>query len=90
MPTVSGPAAATNLAVKGGFATWTNNEPLAANIYLDSANDSRFTTNLVSEVLPAGATSYTVSVAGTYYRIRTVNASGTAVSSAVQDSGDGR
>jgi hypothetical protein len=84
-PTVSGaPVPPSNLVVTGNsLATWTNNEPRAVNLYLDTASNSAFTSNVVSESLTPmdGATttqvsSFNISFPNTYYRIRAVNANG--------------
>jgi hypothetical protein len=87
-PNVSqAPLPASGLVVSlGGVATWTNNELGPYNIYLDTADDAGFTTNVVSEVLTPGTSSFSVLVPGNYYRIRTVNWAGTSLSSAVQQS----
>lgn len=85
-PTISGaPVAASGLSVTTGLlATWTNNEPKPAFIYLDNSNSPTFASGVVSEVLPIGATSFQVTAqSGTYYRVRTVNANGTNLSSVV-------
>lgn len=65
---------------------WTNNEPKAYALYLDRANDSAFSVSVVSEVLPMGTTTFTDTLAttGQYYRVRTVNANGTALSASLQ------
>lgn len=81
-PTISGaPAAATGLSVTGSVASWTNNEALPAMIYLDSANDAGFSSNVASEALAVGATTFTITAPGTFYRIRTVNTAGSSLSS---------
>ncbi len=80
------PAAATGLsAVKTSSSqvnlTWTNVEPAAYALYLDRASDGSFTQNVSSRVLVSGTTTYsdmTVSAGNVYfYRVRTVNGSGT-------------
>jgi hypothetical protein len=83
-PTVSGaPLAASGLTLTHGLlATWTNNEPLANYIYLDNSTSFTFS-SVVSEVLPVGATSFQVTApqqSALWWRIRTVNASGTSLS----------
>jgi hypothetical protein len=82
-PTVSGaPVAASGLLVSGTVARWKNNEPKAAYIYLDSSPDGSWT-SVVSEVVPPGATSFSITPSvqpGPYFRIRTVNANGSTVS----------
>jgi Chitobiase/beta-hexosaminidase C-terminal domain/Concanavalin A-like lectin/glucanases superfamily len=85
-PTVSGaPLAATNFTVTNGLmATWQNNEPLPAFVYFDAATNSTFTSGVFSEVLPVGATSFSISVPGTWYRVRTVNVNGTTSSVSLQ------
>lgn len=86
-PTVSGsPLSATNLSILGSTATWTNNETGSASIYFDSSTDSSFI-SVTSTVLTAGATSFAItSQSGPIYRIRTVNANGTALSFQAQRS----
>jgi hypothetical protein len=92
-PSSGQPAAASNLALttSAGVATlsWTNNEPKAYALYLDRATDPAFTLNLVSEVLASGQTSFADSLLtpGTtyYYRVRTVNASGSSVSHSINN-----
>ena len=80
-PTVTGPLAASGLNLTHGLlATWTNNEPKPAYIYLDNSSSFTFST-LVSELLPVGATSFQATVqSALWWRIRTVNASGTSLS----------
>jgi hypothetical protein len=67
--------------------SWVNNEPNPYNLYLDRADDSGFTTNVASEVLSMGTTSFTDTtlIPGNnyYWRVRTVNASGTSNSATV-------
>jgi hypothetical protein len=79
-PTVSGaPSPATNLSINSNVATWTNNTTAAYN-YLDNSSDNSFATGVVSEVIPVGASSFTITPSvqtGKYFRIRTVNANGT-------------
>lgn len=62
--------------------SWTNNETGPYSLYLDRATDSAFTLNVVSEVLASGTTSFTDTLLDYhnvyYYRVRTVNESGTA------------
>jgi hypothetical protein len=74
-------------------ATWTNNETGAYALYLDRANDSGFSVNVVSQVLAQGTASFADSFITSwhtatvpngfnyYYRVRAVNASGSSVSS---------
>jgi hypothetical protein len=79
-PTISGaPLAATGLVVTLGLlATWTNNEPNPAFIYLDNSNSATFASGIVSEVLPVGATSFQVTAQSlAFFRLRTVNVNGT-------------
>jgi hypothetical protein len=68
--------------------SWTNNEPNPYNLYLDRATDTAFTQNVASEVLSQGTTSFTdtLVVPNTeyYYRVRTVNVSGTTNSATLQ------
>lgn len=91
-PTVSGaPAAATGLSMSGAILlSWANNELNPYVLYLDRATNSGFTANVVSEVLPMGTTSFNdpLVVPGTvyFYRVRTVNASGTTNSATVSGS----
>jgi len=68
-------------------ASWTNVESNSYSLFLDRATDSGFTQNVVSESLVATTTSFIDSsvVGGTtyYYRVRTVNASGTNYSQSI-------
>lgn len=79
-PTISGsPTAPTGLSVTS-TAHWTNNETGGYALYIDNSNTPDFAT-VISEVLPYGTTTFTITAQpGTYYRIRTVNASGTSLS----------
>lgn len=68
--------------------SWLNNEPKAAAIYVDRANDALLSTGLFSRVIAKGATSFSdsqITAGQTYfYQIRTVNANGTRTSILVQ------
>src|SRR4029077_1333924 len=80
-PTISGaPVPASNLRVTGTAATWANNEPKAADVYLDYATDVAFTQSVATQILAPGTTSTTVLVPSKFYRVRTVNANGTSLS----------
>ena len=65
--------------------TWTNHETTSYELYLDRASDTNFTQNVTSKVLVSSSVSYSdTSVSGGnvyYYRLRTVNAAGSANSS---------
>lgn len=63
--------------------SWVNNEPYPATLYLDSATDSLFSNFVGGTMLPSGATSVSVAAPTGFYRIRTVNASGSAVSAVI-------
>jgi hypothetical protein len=96
-PSVSGPAQAIDLraSILGASAVlaWQNNEPKGADIYLDRATDPEFTQNVVADLLPQGTTSFTDSLIQPglkyFYRVRTVNASGSSFSSTAA-TGSGR
>jgi hypothetical protein len=91
-PTVSGaPTSATGLTFPSGVFSWSNTWNSPANIYLDYSTTINFASVTRSEVVTlnsASVSSYTpiiTPVAGIgYYRIRTVNINGTAVSSTYQ------
>ena len=81
--TVSGaPSAPSGLKVSAGNATWTNNETTPVRIYLDMAPTSQFL-NVSSMVVPDGATSVSNVPAANFYRVRSVNASGSSTSAYV-------
>jgi len=91
-PTVSGaPLAATGLSASwsglNASIAWANNETAPKKIYIDRADDSAFTIDVESEVLADGTTSFIDTMVGfhatLYYRIRTVNSSGTTNSASV-------
>jgi hypothetical protein len=86
------PLSATNFqAEKNGFSvnlTWINNETDDFMLFVDRASDVAFSQNVVSDLLPSHASSFTdnygISDGNTYYyRVRTVNFSGTGNSSTV-------
>ena len=89
-PTVSGaPSPPTNLSITGGVATWVNNEHFPVSLFLDTASDAGFTTNVASQVisLTTAPTSVNVTIPNNVYRVRAVNANGTSVSGAASSSG---
>lgn len=90
MPTVSGaPAAASGLNVSAGTATWTNHEPNPAKLYVDVSADSGFTTGVASVPVADGASSVSNLPVASYYRVRTLNASGWASSNVFSASSGG-
>ena len=90
-PTVYPPTAPSNFTVtRNGTSadlSWTNNATTSHMIYVDRATNQNFTSNVVSDLRPEGATTFTDShlSLGTdyYYRIRIVNADGKNYSSTV-------
>ena len=73
-----GPASANSVNL-----TWVNNASNQTGFHLDRATDSGFTMNLITENLPANATSFTDTATGLaaaggtyYYRIRAYNSAG--------------
>jgi Chitobiase/beta-hexosaminidase C-terminal domain/Glycosyl hydrolases family 43 len=82
MPTVSGaPAAPSNVFIfSDGTGYWTNNELLAVQYYVDSADNSTFTKNVASVMVPLGQTYISGLPSATVYRVRAVNANGTSFS----------
>ena len=88
-PTVSGaPLQASGLSINNNVATWTNNYTTPAYLYFDSSNDNSFATGVISEVLPYGATSFTITPSvqtGKYFRVRAVNLNGTSNSTTAQN-----
>lgn len=80
-PTVSGaPVSPGGLIIDSGVAAWSNNEPLPADVYLDTASDPSFTVNAVSQFVSPGSSSANVLMPNRYHRIRAVNANGSSVS----------
>jgi hypothetical protein len=90
---VAAPTAPSGLAGTAASATsvtlnWTNNATNETGFYLDRATNSTFTTNLVTQTLPATPDSFTDSLAGLaaggtyYYRIRAYNSGGSSTNSA--------
>jgi hypothetical protein len=73
---------ATPASANSVFLTWTNNATNQTGFHLDRATDPGFTMNLITENLPANATSFTDSATGLapggtyYYRIRAYNSAG--------------
>lgn len=80
-PMPRAPVAADNVFIfTDGTAYWNHNDPCVVQYYIDCADDSAFTQNFGSVIVPLGQSYVSALPQNAVYRVRAVNASGTSFS----------